>query len=262
MLQTLLKVSNLDVSYPLKKDLFGNSREVFPAVCQASFDLFPGETLGVVGESGCGKSTLGKAILQLIRPQSGEIMFEQIPYSSMSDADRKYLKKEIQLVFQDPYASLNPQIRVGEAIEETACVHGIGQNAAERRELVLGLMEKVGLGAEFFHRYPHQLSGGQRQRIGIARALIMKPRLLICDESVSALDVSVQAQVLNLFNKLKQEMNLSYLFISHDLGVVHYMCDRVLVMQQGRIVEQGEVEELFAHPSHPYTKQLLRSFRA
>lgn len=256
----LLSVRELTITYPIQKNLFGTVVHSLEAVKKVSFDLFPGETLGIVGESGCGKSTLSKAIMRLIEPDSGQIRFKDQVLSHLSPDQSMQLRREIQIVFQDPYGSLNPQMKVGDAIMEVAQVHHLAHGHQQRKELCLDFMNKVGLSEDYFDRYPHQLSGGQRQRIGIARALILHPHLLVCDESVSALDVSVQAQVLNLFNALKQELGLSYIFISHDLSVIHYMCDRVLVMKEGQIVEQGSIDQVFEAPVHPYTKQLMQSY--
>lgn len=262
MTAPLLSIKNLSVSYSTKRNLFGRVVRSFEAVKDVSFDLYAGETVGIVGESGCGKSTLSKAILHLLEPRAGEIRYKDLVFGNLTSDQILQLKREIQIVFQDPYGSLNPQMKVGEAIMEVAYVHHLAKGHEARKQMCLDILHKVGLSEEYFHRYPHQLSGGQRQRIGIARALILNPQLLVCDESVSALDVSVQAQVLNLFNELKENFGLSYIFISHDLSVVHYMCDRVLIMKAGLIVEQGTIDEVFESPKHPYTQRLMDSFNA
>lgn len=262
MTTPLLSVKHLTVAYSIRRNLFGKVLRSLEAVKNVSFDLYPGETLGIVGESGCGKSTLSKAIMQLLEPASGEIRYKEMLLGHLTTEQSMQLKREIQIVFQDPYGSLNPQMKVGEAIMEVAYVHHLAKGHEARKQMCLEILRKVGLSEAYFDRYPHQLSGGQRQRIGIARALILNPHLLVCDESVSALDVSVQAQVLNLFNALKQELGLSYIFISHDLSVVHYMCDRILVMKEGEIVEQGTIDQIFESPQHPYTQQLMQSYYA
>ena len=259
----LLRVSNLDVTYALETSIFGKVKKELKAVDGLSFDIYRGETLGLVGESGCGKSTLGRAILQLIEHSSGTIEYAGRRLDHLTAAETKSLRRKMQIVFQDPYSSLNPRITIGEAIAEPLIVHkasiarATSNTSASIKEKVLTLMQQVGLEPDWYNRYPHEFSGGQRQRVCIARALILQPELVICDESVSALDVSVQAQVLNLLNDLKEQYGYTYLFITHDLSVVKYLSDRILVMQQGRIVEQGPADQLFAHPQHPYTQRLL-----
>lgn len=253
----LLQVRNLRVTYALKRNLLGRVTKSLNAVDGVSFDIFRGETLGLVGESGCGKSTLGRALMQLIGRSDGSISFCGQPLGRLGAADLKALRRKVQIVFQDPYSSLNPRIPVGEAILEPLRCHHIGAGDAERRERVLALMRQVGLEESWYDRYPHEFSGGQRQRVCIARALILEPELVICDESVSALDVSVQAQVLNLLNDLKERFGYTYLFITHDLSVVKFLSDRIMVMERGRIVESGSADELYAHPQHPYTQRLL-----
>lgn len=253
----LVSVRDLEVTYSLRKNLFGKSLEDLTAVNRVSFDIYRGETLGLVGESGCGKSTLGRALLRLIDSSSGQVVYDGRSLDSLSASQMRQLRQKIQIVFQDPYSSLNPRITAGEAIMEPLATHRIGANAKDRRERTVELMERVGLGADMFDRYPHEFSGGQRQRICIARALIMNPEVVICDESVSALDVSVQAQVLNLLNDLKEHFGYTYLFITHDLSVVHYMADRIMVMQQGRIVEQGTADQIYSDPKEEYTRTLL-----
>ncbi len=253
----LLRVRNLDVTYALETSLLGKVKKTLKAVDGISFDIYRGETVGLVGESGCGKSTLGRAILQLIGRSAGTVEFEGRPLDRLSRSERQALRRKMQIVFQDPYSSLNPRITIGQAILEPLRCHGLCADDRERRGRVLSLMQQVGLSEEWFDRYPHEFSGGQRQRVCIARALVLQPELVVCDESVSALDVSVQAQVLNLLNDLKEQYGYTYLFITHDLSVVKFISDRILVMQQGCIVEQGPSDQLFAHPQHPYTQHLL-----
>lgn len=253
----LLRVRDLEVTYALKKNLFGKVKQELKAVDGLSFDVFKGETVGLVGESGCGKSTLGRAILQLIERSAGKVEYDGVSLDKLSVAERKALRRKMQIVFQDPYSSLNPRITVGEAILEPLRSHHLLGSESLRRERVLELMGQVGLKEEWYNRYPHEFSGGQRQRVCIARALVLRPELVICDESVSALDVSVQAQVLNLLNELKERHGYTYIFITHDLSVVKFFSDRIMVMEKGRIVEEGPSDELFAHPQHPYTQRLL-----
>lgn len=253
-----LAVKNLCVHYPATKKLFGKS-EVFKAVDDVSFKVFEGETLGLVGESGCGKTTLGRTILQLIPATSGNIILGQKDITLYKPAELRRLRKDLQIIFQDPYGSLNPRITIGDAIIEPLQVHGILENNRLRKDKVVELLEKVNLNSEHFNRYPHQFSGGQRQRICIARALALNPSFLIFDESVSALDVSVQAQVLNLLNDLKREFNFTSIFISHDLSVVHYISDRIMVMHKGKIAEEGTAAQIWNHPQQDYTKQLINA---
>ena len=253
----LLRVRDLEVTYALKKNLLGKATQELKAVDGLSFDVFRGETLGLVGESGCGKSTLGRAILQLIERSAGTVEYDGVSLERLSRTERKALRRKMQIVFQDPYSSLNPRITVGEAILEPMHNHNLLDNDRQRRERVLELMRQVGLKEEWYNRYPHEFSGGQRQRVCIARALALRPELVICDESVSALDVSVQAQVLNLLNELKEQYGYTYIFITHDLSVVKFFSDRIMVMEKGRIVEEGNSDELFANPQHPYTQRLL-----
>ena len=256
--QVLLRVRDLEVTYALKKNIFGKTTQELKAVDGLSFDIYRGETLGLVGESGCGKSTLGRAILRLLDTSAGTVEYDGVRLSDMSASDQKSLRRKMQIVFQDPYSSLNPRITIGEAILEPLRVHGMkGEGSAGPRQRVLDLMRKVDLDVNWYDRYPHELSGGQRQRVCIARALILNPELVVCDESVSALDVSVQAQVLNLLNDLKREYGYTYLFITHDLSVVKFLSDRIMVMEKGRLVECGTADEVYAHPQHPYTQKLI-----
>lgn len=254
----LLEVINLEKTYFTKSGWFSKP-DHFKAVNQVSFKLYEGETLGLVGESGCGKSTLANTILQLDKVTSGEISYKGVDITKLSKKEIRDLRKDIQIIFQDPYASLNPRIPIGNAIVEPMKVHGIGNSNNERKALVLDLLLKVGLDETFFNRYPHEFSGGQRQRIGIARAISLEPKLIICDESVSALDISVQAQVLNLLNDLKENFGFTYIFISHDLAVVKYMSDQLIVMNQGRIEEMDDADVIYANPKKDYTKKLIHA---
>lgn len=253
----LLKVEGLQTWYPLRKGVLNRVYDYVKAVDNVSLEVFEGETLGLVGESGCGKTTLGRSILRLAEPTGGKITFDGIDVTALKGKDLRDFRKQAQIVFQDPYSSLNPRLTIGEAIAEPMRVHGIETDRGKLRSMVCDLLEQVGLQAAHYDRYPHEFSGGQRQRICIARALAVNPRLVICDESVSALDVSVQAQVLNLLNRLKAERHLTYIFISHDLGVVHFMSDRVLVMYNGQPVEMNDADELFEHPQNAYTQKLI-----
>lgn len=254
----LLQVVNVDKEYVTKGFLLSKDTS-FKAVNNVSFNLYEGETLGLVGESGCGKSTLGNAILQLDKATSGEIFYKGIDVTKISKSELRLLRKEIQLIFQDPYSSLNPRIPVGKAIMEPMKVHKLYKNDKERKQKTIELLERVGLLEEHFYRYPHEFSGGQRQRIGIARTIAVNPKLIICDESVSALDISVQAQVLNLLNELKDKFGFSYIFISHDLAVVKYMSDQLVVMNKGRIEEIGEADSIYANPKTEYTQSLINA---
>ena len=260
----LISVKDLSVTYTLKRSLFGRPLQTLKGVDGISFDIKEGETLGLVGESGCGKSTLGRALLRLIEHSSGSITYRGRTLDTLSAKEMRALRPKLQIIFQDPYSSLNPRITIGDAICEPLRVHK-GVKGSEKgvkgseRTIVLSLMQQVGLKPEWYNRYPHELSGGQRQRVCIARALILQPELVICDESVSALDVSVQAQVLNLLNDLKEQYHYTYLFITHDLSVVHYMADRIMVMQKGKIVESGTPDDLFHNPQTDYTRTLIEA---
>ena len=255
----LLEVKDLSVTFPLEKTWTGKVKKALNAVDGVSFEVYRGETLGLVGESGCGKTTLGRALLRLIESSSGNVVYNGMEISKLSASKMRQLRREIQIIFQDPYSSLNPRITAGGAIMEVLKTHGIGKNNAERRAKTLDLMRNVGLEKSHYDRYPHEFSGGQRQRICIARTLALSPKLIICDESVSALDVSVQAQVLNLLNDLKRSYGFTYIFISHDLSVVKFLSDRLLIMQKGRIVESGDADEIYANPQQEYTRQLINS---
>ncbi|MDR6782871.1 ABC transporter ATP-binding protein [Pedobacter africanus] len=253
----LLQVKQLCTWYPINKGLFGKTSSYVKAVDDISFDVFPGETLGLVGESGCGKTTLGRSILRLVEPTSGQLLFDGTDLGALNTSALRKMRKDIQIIFQDPYSSLNPRLTVGNALMEPLQVHEMFENNEQRRAHVLNLLNRVDLKPEYFNRYPHEFSGGQRQRIVIARALALQPRFIICDESVSALDVSVQAQVLNLLRELQQEFGLTYIFISHDLAVVKHISDRMLVMNKGRIEEQGFPEDIYHNPQADYTKRLI-----
>ena len=254
--KTLVKIENLTKNFISKKSFFGKPLSYVHAVDNVSLDIFKGETLGIVGESGCGKSTLGRSILRLTEPTSGKVIYDKTDLVSLSKEDMRQMRKRLQLVFQDPYASLNPRMTVKDLIKAPLDVFNIG-NESERMEKVFQIMKQVGLTEEQLNRYPHEFSGGQRQRIVIARAIILDPEFVVCDAPVSALDVSVRSQVLNLLNTLQKEKNLTYMFISHDLSVVKYISDRIAVMYLGRVVELAEKDELYSHAAHPYTKALL-----
>ena len=253
----LLQVQHLKTYFPVRQGLFGQQTGLVKAVDDVSFDLFPGETLGLVGESGCGKSTLGRSILQLIRPTSGTVLYDGDDLVQLSSRRLRSLRRELQIIFQDPFSSLDPRLTVGASVMEPMVLHGIGRNRADRKAKAAELLEKVGMEGDMLNRMPHEFSGGQRQRVCIARALASAPKLIICDESVSALDVSVQAQVLNLLKDLQAEFDLSYLFISHDLSVVKFISDRIVVMNRGRIEEIAPAEELYANPTKEYTRSLI-----
>ncbi len=253
----LLKVEGLKTWFPIRKGVFGRVRGYVKAVDDVSFEVYPGETLGLVGESGSGKTTIGRSIIRLVEATDGRITYKGRNLLELNRRELQTVRREIQIIFQDPYSSLNPRITIGSAIMEPMRVHGLYENDQRRREKVMELLEQVHLSADFFNRYPHEFSGGQRQRICIARALAVQPRLLICDESVSALDVSIQAQVLNLLNELRDAFGLTYIFISHDLSVVKFMADRIVVLNRGRIEEIGPADEVYFNPQRPYTKKLI-----
>ncbi|WP_177762667.1 ABC transporter ATP-binding protein [Flavobacterium sp. I3-2] len=252
----LLEVKNLEKEYFSNVGLFGNKKG-FKAVNDVSFKIYEGETLGLVGESGCGKSTLGNAILQLDKPTAGAVFYKGVDITKLTSKEIKTLRKEIQIIFQDPFASLNPRITVGKAIMEPMQVHKLFKNDNERKQKTVEILERVGLDESYFDRYPHEFSGGQRQRIGIARTVALQPKLIVCDESVSALDISVQAQVLNLLNELKENFGFTYIFISHDLAVVKYMSDQIIVMNKGKIEEMADADVIYSKPQKEYTKKLI-----
>lgn len=258
----IIRVENVAVKFPNKTSVFGAPLSYTTAVDDVSFSIQKNETLGLVGESGCGKTTLGRTLLRLVEPSSGRILFNGTDITKLSREQVKTLRKDVQLIFQDPYSSLNPRLNIESAIAEPMIVSGVEVNKTKRKQKVAELLDIVGLSPTMANRYPHEFSGGQRQRIVIARALGLNPDFLVCDESVSALDVSVQAQVLNLLNDLKKELGLTMLFISHDLSVVRYMCDRIIVMSKGRIVESGAADEVYNHPKNEYTKKLIEAIPA
>ena len=253
----LLKVEGLVKHFPVKGGILGRTVDKVHAVDGVSFTLQAGETLGVVGESGCGKSTTGRCILRLIEPTAGTVWFEGKNVTAMGKTELRSMARDMQIIFQDPYASLNPRMTVQAIIGEALTIHKLAPDAAAYEARIVDLLQTVGLSADHLRRYPHEFSGGQRQRIGIARALAVNPKLIVCDEAVSALDVSIQAQVINLLEDLQSQFNLTYLFIAHDLSVVRHISDRVAVMYLGRIVEIARSDELFARPLHPYTQSLL-----
>lgn len=253
----LMKIEHLTKEFEIKSKTFGGKPQILHALNDVSLDIYEGETLGVIGESGCGKSTFGRTLIQLHKATAGSVTFEGKNLFSLKGQELKQMKKDIQMVFQDPYSSLDPRKTAGKLIEEPLLVHNLVPDKKKREERVLELMREVGLDIQHIHRFPHEFSGGQRQRINVARALSMNPKVIVCDEPVSALDVSIQAQVLNLFNRLQKEHNLTYIFISHDLGVIKHVSDRIAIMYLGRIVELCQADSIYEEPLHPYTKALL-----
>ena len=255
--EPLMQIKNLKTYFPIRNGFFGGISDHVKAVDDVTFDVYPGETLGLVGESGCGKTTIGRTIIRLEEPTEGEMIYKGKDIAKMNTEELRLFRKDVQIIFQDPYSSLNPRMTIGNAIMEPMQVHGILENDEQRKKKVEELLTRVSLDPAHFYRYPHEFSGGQRQRIGIARALAVNPKFIICDESVSALDVSVQAQVLNLLNELKEEFGLTYIFISHDLSVVKYMSDRMVVMQEGKIEEMGDADQIYNKPATEYTQKLI-----
>ncbi len=253
----LLEIQNLKVHFPVQQRLFGGAKEFVRAVDDVSFSIAPGETVGLVGESGCGKSTLGRAVIKLVEPTAGRIVFEGEDIAGLSGAELRARRHRFQMIFQDPIGSLDPRFIVADIIGEALDIHGLAADAAARSQRIDTLLKAVGLDPSHAQRYPHEFSGGQRQRIGIARALAVEPKLIVCDEPVSALDVSVQAQIVNLLQDLQRERGIAYLFVAHDLAVVKHISHRILVMYLGRIVEAGEARSLCRAPKHPYTQALL-----
>jgi peptide/nickel transport system ATP-binding protein len=253
----IIKVEGLDVWFKQRGGFLSTNKKVVKAVDGVSFDIFPGETLGLVGESGCGKTTLGRSILQLIEPTAGRILFHDQNLCELTQNELRPLRKNLQMVFQDPYSSLNPRMMVGEALLEPMRIHDLYENDLQRKQKIIDILNRVGLRKEHYFRYPHEFSGGQQQRICIGRALVINPEFIICDESVSALDVSVQAQVINLLNELKRDFKFTCLFISHDLSVVRFMADRMLVMNNGKIEESGDADVMCSNPASEYTRRLI-----
>ena len=252
----LLEVRDLKKWFPAKKSPFSREKIFIKAVDGVSFTLNEGETLGVVGESGCGKSTMGRSVLRLLEPTGGQVIYKGVDYTALKDKELRDSRKELQIIFQDPYASLDPRMTIGDIIAEPLDIQ-LKLSAKERMERVLQTMDRAGLNTRFVNRYPHEFSGGQRQRIGIARAIALNPKIMVCDEPVSALDVSIQAQVINLLMDLQKEMGMAYIFISHDLSVIKHISDRVAVMYLGHLVEIADKKDIYAHPMHPYTVALL-----
>jgi oligopeptide transport system ATP-binding protein len=253
----LLEVKNLKVHFPVKRGVFQSAREFVRAVDDVSFSIAPGETLGLVGESGCGKTTLGRAIVRLVEPTAGTVSLEGTDITQLDGAALRAQRRKLQIIFQDPYGSLNPRMTVRDIVGEALDIHGLAENKSARQKRIAELLKAVGLDATYAQRYPHEFSGGQRQRIGIARALAVEPKLIVCDEPVSALDVSVQAQIINLLQDLQQQHGIAYLFIAHDLAVVEHISRRVMVMYLGKIVELAEAKAIVHAPKHPYTQALI-----
>jgi oligopeptide transport system ATP-binding protein len=256
-MNALLEVKNLKVHFPVKRGMFARAREFVKAVDDVSFSIAPGETLGLVGESGCGKTTLGRAIVRLIEPTAGSVSLEGADITQMDGAALRAQRRKLQMIFQDPYGSLNPRMTVEDVVGEALDIHGLAENKSARRKRIAELLKAVGLDTTYAQRYPHEFSGGQRQRIGIARALAVEPKLIVCDEPVSALDLSVQAQIINLLQDLQQQHGIAYLFIAHDLAVVEHISRRVMVMYLGKIVELAEAKAIIGAPKHPYTQALI-----
>lgn len=254
--ETILEVKNLKKYFSVQSKMRVEPKSV-KAVDDISLKLYHNETLSLVGESGCGKSTTGRSVIQLIAPTAGSVMYQGKDITQLKGKEKRMLSKDMQMIFQDPYSSLNPRMTIGKILEEPLLIHKIGSGRDERMQMALDILEKVGMRRDHYYRYPHEFSGGQRQRIGIARALILQPKIIVCDEPVSALDVSIQSQVLNLLAEMKSEMDITYLFISHNMSVVRYISDRVGVMYLGHLVELAETKELYSNPLHPYTKALL-----
>ncbi len=254
--KSLVQVRNLKKYFPVSRQLFSTQRRYIKAVDDVSFDVFEGETLGLVGETGCGKTTVARTILQLYRPTSGQVLFDGVDLASLQENDLRKMRSRMQMIFQDPYASLNPRMTVGAIIAAPLDVH-TKLDQKEKRERVQELLKLVGLNPDFVNRYPHEFSGGQRQRIGIARALALNPDLVICDEPISSLDVSIQAQVVNLLEELQNRLGLTYIFVAHDLSMVRHISDRMVVMYLGKVMELADRNEIYLHPSHPYTRALM-----
>lgn len=253
----ILKIENLSKEFKLRSSQLFGEKQTLHALSDVSLDVYEGETLGIIGESGCGKSTLGKCLVRLHQPTAGDVKYKGTSILNLTGKELKTVRKDIQMIFQDPFSSLNPRQEAGTIIAEPMIIHNTVRDSEERKKVVLRLMREVGLDAQHVHRFPHEFSGGQRQRINVARALALEPRIIVCDEPVSALDVSVQAQVLNLLGDIQKQYNLTYIFISHDLSVIKHISDRVAIMYLGRIVEICNAEEIYSHPMHPYTKALL-----
>ncbi|MCI8889162.1 MAG: ATP-binding cassette domain-containing protein [Hungatella sp.] len=255
--KVIMKVENLHKDFVIHSKKLTEPKKLLHALSDVSFEIYEGETLGIIGESGCGKSTLGRCLVQLHKPTSGTITYKGKDIWSLTGEEHKKARRNIQMIFQDPYSSLDPKKTASYSVEEAMKVHGLGENSRERHQRALEALQEVGLDVQHMERYPHEFSGGQRQRVNIARALSISPKLIVCDEPVSALDVSIQAQVINLFKKIQQERKLTYVFISHDLGIVKYISDRIIIMYLGRIVETYTSEGLYDNPMHPYTQALL-----